>query len=253
MSKPEKLRDQVRINLFLGCRTAIFAMLKKISLILLVLLTGISSRGHETNIYSMMSPKLRQFLADYPDVSGSLSNVLSEAFSNRTVQLYYFYTDNESVARASHYYQNESSVVIGIQENQRPSDQCICLIFEALNSEGEKRFYELAAEALSGNISRADFARGMMRQEFQAVKKMQKLLQGFKYSKREFGKSDYYEAFIECPDTFEAFLNLVTSAVSVRNELKDYEEEYDALRQTQQRPSAALKPTAATASVSTNK
>jgi hypothetical protein len=220
----------------LGRKAAMLAMLKRLSLILLVVLSCISLRAQGTNIYSMMSPKLRQFLAGHPEVSSSLSKVLSDAFSNRTVFLYYFYTDDKSVARASHYYPNESSVGIAIQENQQPSDQCICLIFEMLNSEGEKRFYELTEEAQTGSISRADFARGMLRQEFQAVKKMQKLLRDFKLSKTEIAESHYYKAFIGCPNTFEAFLNYSTSAVSERDAIKDYEQEYDLLRETQQRP-----------------
>src|SRR5271167_2793647 len=112
-------------------------MLKKLSAILLAILSCISSQAQGTNIYSMMSPQLREFLATHPGASKSLSDTFSEAFSNRVVQLYYFYTDDESGPQALHYYLNESSVVIGIRENQEPGDQCYCLIFEILNSEGE--------------------------------------------------------------------------------------------------------------------
>jgi hypothetical protein len=106
------------------------------------------------------------------------------------------------VPRASHYFAGKSSVVIGIRENQNPSDQCICLIFEMLNSEDEVRSFELDREARSGKISRVDFARETVRHEFQAVKKTQKLLQSLKSGETDFLNSGYYKGFIDCPDTF---------------------------------------------------
>lgn len=224
-----------------------FDMLKKLSLVLLLVLSCLSLRAQGTNIYSKLSPKLKQFLAAHPGASISLSNALSEAFSNRSVQLYYFYTDNESVPRSSHYYLNESLVMIGIRENQQPSDQYLLLIYEILNSEGEKRFNELKEEARSGNISRADFALGIIRQEYEAAKKIKKLLPDFKLSKAEIAESSDYEGFMTCPETFEAFLKESTSAVS------NYERAYDSLRGTQRGSNTVLKPKAAASSVSTNK
>jgi hypothetical protein len=218
-------------------------MRRKLSLTLLVVLLCLSSRAQETDIYGMMSPNLRQFLSDHREVANAVSNVLSEVsemFSNRTVQLYYFYSDDKSVARASHYSPDWYRSVIGIKENQQPGDQCICLIFELLNSEGDKRFGETCQEAVSGKIKRADFAREMLRQEYQAVRKIQKLLQDFKLGKSEFAGSDYYKAFIDCPDTFEAFLNYETSVVSERNSFKEYEQEYDTMRKAQQRPNMTI-------------
>jgi len=185
-----------------------------------------------------MSPQLSRFLAAHPGASNSLFDALSEAFSNRTVQLYYFYTVDESVPRAVHYYLNESSVVIGIREDQEPSDQCFLLIYEILNSEGEKRFNQLMEEAHSGKISRTDFAKEMTRQEFQAAKRIKKLLPDFKLSKTEVAKSNYYQAAVECPETFDAFLNYQMRTV------KYYEREYDSWHETQQRPNNALEPTA---------
>ncbi|HEV2455985.1 MAG TPA: hypothetical protein VGY98_17100 [Verrucomicrobiae bacterium] len=201
-------------------------------MVLLVALLCISSRAQGTNIYGMLSPKLRQFVASHPELSSSFSNVLSETFSNRAVQLYYYYTDDESMPRASHYYVSKSSVVIGIRENQQTSDQYICLVFEMLNSNGEKQFYSLTEKAQSGKISRTDFAKGMLRQEFQAVKKVQKLLRDLEHSKTVFSESEYYKGFMECPDTFEGFLNYTTSAISERNEVKQYEQLYDSMRHT---------------------
>lgn len=226
-------------------------MLKKFSLVLLVALSCLLSRAQETNIYSAMSPELKQFFADHPGAAISLSNVLSEAFSNQTVQLYYFYTDDESLPRAVEYSPDEFSVAIGIRENQELSDQCIGLVFEILNSEmnseSEKRFNELTEKALSGKISRTDFAKGMLYPIFQSAKRTQKLLPNFKLSKTEIAKSFYYKPTIECPETFEAFLNKESSTVSY------FERAYDSLRGAQQESNTAPKPTATTPTVSTNK
>src|SRR5271165_1445404 len=62
-----------------------------------------------SGVFSMASPKLRQFLTGHREASQMMSNVVSEAFSNRTVRLHYFYSEDESVARARHYYPDESS------------------------------------------------------------------------------------------------------------------------------------------------
>lgn len=218
----------------------------KLCLILLVLLLCVSSLAQGTNLYSTMSPQLREFLSEHREVANALSNVLgevSEMFSNRTVQIYYFYSDDKSVARASHYSPDWYRSVIGIKENQQPSDECLCLIFELLNSESDKQFGEICQKAASGNITRADFAREMLRQEYHAVRKMQKLLQDFKFGQSGFTDSDYYKAFVNCPDTFDAFLNFSSSAVSERNAFKEYQPEYDALRGARQRPNIVREST----------
>jgi hypothetical protein len=140
-------------------------------------------------------------------------------------------------------------VVIGIRESQAASDQFICLVFEMLNSEGEKRFSELERAAQAGKISRTDFAREMIRQEFQAVKRTQKLLQTLKLGKVEFVGSGYYRGFIECPDSFEVFLKYTSGGA--RDEMKEYEQEYDWLRKKQQRSNTTPEPTATATSDST--
>jgi hypothetical protein len=228
-------------------------MRRKLSLILLAALLCLSCRAQGTNIYSMMSPKLRQFLADHHRASKSLSEALTEAFTNRTVQLFYFYTDDKSAPRAAHYYPTESSVCIDLCENQEPSDQCICLIFEVLNSEGENEFEKLSEKAQSRAISRGDYAKEMLRQEFQAVKRMKALLQHFRFSKSEIEKSDYYNLFVHCPDSFGGFLSYSKKIFPRRDIMAYYEQVYDSMQAKQQRPNTALEPTATAPSVSTNK
>jgi len=179
----------------------------------------------------MASPKLREFLSAHPAALQSLTNILSRAFAERTIQLYYFYSDDESAARASHYYQSDSVVGIVIRENQQPADEFICLVFEVLNSESQKLFQELMRKAESGAISRMDFAEEMLRVEFKAVQAIRDLLGTFRLSKREMSKSYHYKLFNETPKRFEDFL-AYTKKISVpeRDVLEEYKVKYDALR-----------------------
>ena len=154
-----------------------------------------------------MSPHLSQFLATHSGASALFSNVLFEAFAVRSFQLYYFYTDDTNTASAFHFYPAESSVVIVIRENQQPSDQYFCLIFEMLNSEHEKQFEVFSQEVQAGTISRTNFAIGILRQEFGAVGIMKALLRHFNLSKKEMKESYYYKSFTDCPDTFDGYLS----------------------------------------------
>jgi hypothetical protein len=202
-----------------------------IFLFLLFLYT--SSWGQERNILDMVSPKLQQFLIGHSAASELLTNVLSEAFSNRTVQLYYFYSNDKSNPRASHYYPDESVVGITIRENQQPSDEFICLIFEAMNSESERSFQELVHKAESGDISRADFARKMLKVEFKAVKRMRGLISNVKLSDKEIADSYYYNRFVECPNKFEDFLTYAKRiSPSERDPVKEFEAKYDLLQKS---------------------
>src|SRR2546430_1714706 len=60
----------------------------------------------DTNFLSSVSPNLRKFLLDHPTAMKVLTNALSEAFSNRTVRLYYYYSDDPGERRANHFYPN---------------------------------------------------------------------------------------------------------------------------------------------------
>jgi hypothetical protein len=202
--------------------------------ILLAVLVSASSQAQNSNIFSMVSPKLKQFLTTHPKASSTMSNVLSEAFSNRTVQLNYFYSNDESAAKAYHYFPDESSVCIVIRENQLPCDECICLIFEMLNSGGEKRFLELANMAKSGTMQKGDFVNEIRRQEFQAAKRMRTLLANFELSKKEKVKSCYYNNIIQSPNIFEEFLTYTKnlSPQYYEQQTKHYEQEYDSLRKS---------------------
>ena len=222
-----------------------------ITQMLLALLLSISSQAQKINFFSTVSPKLGQFITAHPEASLMISNVGSEVFQNRKIQIYYFYTDDDSVPRAFHYYHDESTVDIVIRENQQPSDECICLIFEMLNSEGEKRFLKLEEEAKSGTVTKADFVKGVMQQEFQAGKKMRALLGNLRLSKKEIAESYSYNRILHCPNDFEEFLSYTKKVSPNRDQVKEYEREYDYLRNSESRSNNTLQPTATAPSDST--
>ncbi|HTA94662.1 MAG TPA: hypothetical protein VK769_00915 [Verrucomicrobiae bacterium] len=210
-------------------------MQKKIIILFLPLLLCVSSWAQQTNILSSnysVSPKLRQFITDHSTASKLLTNALSEAFSNRTVQLYYFYTDDESTARAFHYYPDESVVGIVIRENQQPPDEFICLLFEVLNSEGEKRFQEIYQKAKDGTLSKGDFVNAVSKVEFEAIKRTRDLIHDLNLNKKEISESYYYNRLIQCPDKFEDFLSYKKKVSPQRDQVKEYEMDYDSLRKT---------------------
>jgi len=120
-------------------------------------------------------------------------------------------------------------VAILIRENQEPCDEFIGLIYEILNSQGEKRFQELFDEAKSGAVSKTDFVRGIMRQEFETVKKVRGLLENFKLSKKEKSTSYFFNKFSQCPNDFEAYVVYKPKGVT-RDQFKEYEQLYDSLQ-----------------------
>lgn len=159
-----------------------------------------------------------------------------ESFTNRDVRFYYFYTQDESIPRASHYYPNdyptENEVWIYIKADQQPVDEFFCVIFEMLNSEGEKRFQELMSQARAGTILRTNYALEITRQEFVATKRTHDLIGRLKFTRKEISSSQYYKRFLECPDGFEDFLVYQKKVVkgSQRDPIKEYETQYDLIR-----------------------
>ena len=224
-----------------------------IAQILLAVLLSSSSQAQKSNILGSVSPKLRQFLTAHPEASLALSNAPSEAFHNRAVQLYYMYSDDESIARAFHYYPDETSVGIVIRENQQPCDECICLIYETLNSLGEKQFQELAERAKSGTVTKADFVKGIFQQEFPVEMKMQKIVGSFRITNKEKNESYFYNRLMQEPNGFEKAMAYKKKAAPKQELIKFYEREYDDLRDSESRSNTALEPTASAPSVSTNK
>jgi hypothetical protein len=123
-----------------------------------------------------------------------------------------------------------SEVVICVKENQKPWDEFITIVFEALNSKSESQFVALCEQAKTGSISRAEFAKEVMRNEFEAVKAMRGLIRNMKLTKKEASESWYYTHFMECPSEFEAFLSYTKKVSPKQDPIKEYEAKYDALR-----------------------
>ncbi len=202
----------------------------RIALILLTLLLCVSSRAQDSPTLSRVSPKLKRFLSDHPVAARTLSKTLSEAFASRSVEVYYFYTDDESVPRAEHYYPGKSSVRIVIRENQEPGDEYLSFIYETLNSEGEKRFQELFGMAKSGAITKPDFIKEVLKQEFQAAEKLKALLGSLELSKQEIAVSYFYNRFLNCPGNFDEFLSYQKKVSPDRDVNAFYGQEYDRIR-----------------------
>ena len=183
-----------------------------------------------------LSPKLRQFLSKHPDATTSLTNSVSEAFSNRTCSVYYFYTDAPSEPRAYHFYPTTigaPDVVLCVSEQQKPLDEFITLLFETLNSRGEARFSELTEAAKAGTISRSEFAREILRQEFEATKSTREKILALKLRNKEKSTSHYYQLYTKCPGDFDGFLTYAKRMSDNRDAFKYYEAEYDTLRKGQ--------------------
>lgn len=203
---------------------------KYLALVLLSLLLGTSARAQKNELASSFSPNLQKFLKEHPENLQTLTSVLSEAFTNRSVRLYYFFSDDPNRLVAEHFYLDYGQVVIALKANQPPTEEFLEIIFEAVNSEGEKRFEELMSQASTGSISRTNFAVEIFRQEFKATVRTRDLIGKLKFTRKEKSKSFYYKGFLEAPDNFEDFIAYVKRVSPKRDWRKDYETKYDILR-----------------------
>lgn len=215
-------------------RWAKSVMNRRMTIILLILSVCLSACGQQSNVQSMFSPKLSQFVASHPAALRIMTNAVSEAFSNRTAQLYYFYTDDASVPRASHYYHSERAVCIMLRENQPPIDEYLCLLFEVINSESEEHFRSIYQKAQSGDIARRDFPQAILKEEFKAAIRTRDLIKQLKLDAKEVAESQEYRHFLGCPDRFEDFLDYSKKLSSPeRDPVKEYEAAFDSLRKSQ--------------------
>jgi hypothetical protein len=187
----------------------------------------------QNNIVREASPKLQKFLSDNPVAAKVFKNAISNAFSNRTVRLFYFYSDDDSEAPAFHFYPNTAGspdVMLCICENQPPLDEFITTLFETLNSRNENAFENLFQDAYLGTKSREQFATEISRFEFEATKDTRSILLTLKFRKKEINESYYYRKFIECPTNFDGFLSYSRRVSPHRDAITEYELKYDSLR-----------------------
>jgi hypothetical protein len=189
-----------------------------------------SAAAQEVKILDMLSPNLKGFLTDNPKAFQLLTNSYRETFSNRTMQVFYFYTDDKSKAQAYHYYPSESSVGIAVCENQSVLDQYLGLVFEIMNSEGEKAFLETYRRAALAEISKSEFRDEILKTEFKAVIKLQRSIRTFDFKKKEISESSYYKEFSECPDDFAEFVAYSKTNSTNRDPIRELEATYDSLQ-----------------------
>jgi hypothetical protein len=194
-------------------------------------------RADDTNFLSTISPNLKQFLIEHPTAMKMFTNALSEAFSNRTVRLYYYYSDDQNERRASHFYPNTAGmpeVIICVPQDSYPLDEFIGVIYETLNSKGEKRFAELLKKARAGTVSRTDFAQGILRVQYDAVISTRDLLEHLGLGKKEIKKSHYYHYYFDMPTDFDGYLSYQKSLFPTnQGPMEEYELKYDSLRKSQ--------------------
>ena len=206
-------------------------MNKSVLIVLMVFHLCLSAKAQRNDFLTVVSPALSKFLVEHPAAFKILAK--TDAFTNRTIEVYYFYTEDEARAKASHSFPSASEVVFHIRENQEPADEFLCLIYEFINSENDEHFGELIKMAKSGSIARDVFAKKVVEAEFKAAKTLRDMLPAFKFTDKETAQSAYYKKFKNTPDNYDAFIAYGQRLNSPhRDVVKEYEATYDRLRKS---------------------
>jgi hypothetical protein len=184
--------------------------------------------AREGDYKEALSPKVRQFLLANPDTAKVMESVYDEAFTKRgkVLTLHYFYTECASCPGAAHFFEDDSVVMITVREDQAPLDEYLSIVFEMLNSMGEKRFRELEGKAIAGDISREDYVLETRRNEFLAFRRLKELVRPLKIPEVDAKQSLYYKSFSKYGNDFGLF----NDAISKRTVKDDYDKDYDILR-----------------------
>ena len=199
--------------------------------ILLALMATLSvASAAQTTLDLQLSPKLRLFLAGNPSAHQTLTNCFDQTLKNRPIQVYYFYSDDESIPRASHCYPDQRILGFIIRENQEPLDEYVSVLLEVVNLGEEKRFLELWRKADAHKISKSDFVREVQKTEFPAMKKTRDLLMGLNLGTNDVAKSEFYWRLRGIPDDFDEFLRYRKRISPHMDAAKDIERDYDATR-----------------------
>jgi hypothetical protein len=175
-----------------------------------------------------LSPKLQLFLKQHSSISNSFVESSREVLQTRRVQLYYFYAADPSVPPATHYDAAVNSTAIVVKENQEPLDECVCILFELINSTHESQFSQVVKKAYSGELSKSEFAKELLKIEFSSTIKVQKLLKTEKFESQETKSAEHYNRLLACPTKFDDYLKFIETTPS-RNPVKEYESQYEDL------------------------
>jgi hypothetical protein len=214
-SEPRHEQENMRRGTFLPLAISAF------------ILSCILGYAQSPRLRTTVSPKLRRFLYENPKASITLSNTLRDTFGERTVVVYYFYSDASGEARAFHSYPDHSTVSIWVMEDQLAIDEFICLVFEAINSKSQTQFQELFRQAEAGTLDKETFSKRVLILEFQAVKQVRDILRNTAIDAKG---SYYYERFVGCPENFDDFVAYVKSVSKGVDPLSTYESQYEAMR-----------------------
>lgn len=232
MDKRSKHRsNQARLSFSSSWQHAKDQMNKHLLGILLLALSSSSCPASETNFVTTLSPKLRSLLSSNQAALGILSNAYCARTSS--VQVTYFYSEDDSQARAAHFYPNivgTANVLLCIRENQRPLDEFVCIFYELLNSKNQSRFEALVQKAKAGVVRKEEFVTALMRIEFESDLAVRDVLKQMKLTKEDKAQSYFYSRLVNCPDDFEEAETYRRKVSPARDVRKEYEAKYDELR-----------------------
>jgi len=188
------------------------------------------SYAEEDSLLDMTSTKLHDFIQAHPGTLELATNTFSSALQGKTVMLSYFYTKDDSKPRAYHYYPSDSAVGICVRENQPPLDEFISLVFEVLNSRGERQFKEIYLKAEKGEITRETFAQEILKVEFEAMKDMRVFLGKVNVDEKDKDGSYFYNLILKCPADFKDFPSYSVKVSIHGNPVERLEAVYDSLQ-----------------------
>ena len=199
--------------------------------ILLFALSICSSIAQFDNVERRESPGLKEFTGLHPKAAQILRNKLAEAFSNRTVKLYYFYPATNSEPTAFHYYPNTTGledVFICVSESQKPIDQYISLLFEVINSKRATKLLKLWEDGCAGAISAETYATEVTRLEFESLKETRNLLSTLDIESPALAGSRERQKYGHLPEGFDDYLASVKK--DSPDTLRRYENQIDKMK-----------------------
>jgi hypothetical protein len=203
----------------------------KCLLFILLLVSPAWGLAGQLRVMPLLSPKLREFLGAHPLAAKELDQVITEDFAHRSVQVYYFYTDDETAARAFHYCPTTNAVVFCVRENQNQVDEFLCILFEMLNTKKDPEFRMLQNMVRLRGISRTNYARDMIKVEFATLQEEKTIINNLHFSNPEIAQSATYRHFMDSPSKFDDFL-ANSKKLANRDVVKQYEDQYDSLQGT---------------------
>lgn len=185
--------------------------------------------------YSSMSPELRGLVERHPAAKEVLMDASAGALPNAGFRLRYTPAETMKTSGPRSEFRmpfpGEAQVpVVTIVEGQQPWDQFILLVFELHNSRGKAAFERLWQQARAGSITKEQFADGVMRTEFEAVKRLKRIVRTLPLSDAEKASSHAYPRLVSCPEDYRHSQAYVKRVSPKRRQAQEYYELYDSIR-----------------------